>query len=329
MNSPAIDVLTGLIFVYFVFSMLCSGINESIARALGKRAAMLASQLARILESPDHAIVKRFYANPLVQAVFEPGKEPATDEAPKFTTASKARTHPSYLSAHTFAVAVLDSLSPQLGKPSAVDEVASYVQALPPASPLRGALLPLVSQAGTDLDQVRKNIERWYDATMDRVSGWYKRWSKRVLIVLAILITPAFNIDSVAIARVLWHNPTVRAAVVQLADSELTTTTTAATRGAAALPASAGATTTTIPSGLDEATKRVTDIKKLRLPLGWTRQADDVRVPRNFGGWVLKALGWIITAGALTLGAPFWFDMLGRVAPLRNTGPKPKPASTE
>lgn len=40
----------------------------------------------------------------------------------------------------------------------------------------------------------------------------------------------------------------------------------------------------------------------------------------------LKALGWIITAAALSLGAPFWFDTLGKLASLRKAGPPPPKA---
>ena len=33
-------------------------------------------------------------------------------------------------------------------------------------------------------------------------------------------------------------------------------------------------------------------------------------------------LGWLITAAAVSLGAPFWFDLLGKVANLRGSGGK-------
>ncbi len=33
--------------------------------------------------------------------------------------------------------------------------------------------------------------------------------------------------------------------------------------------------------------------------------------------------GWLITALAGMLGAPFWFDLLGKVISIRNAGPKP------
>ncbi|HXP02869.1 MAG TPA: hypothetical protein VN808_02035 [Stellaceae bacterium] len=35
-------------------------------------------------------------------------------------------------------------------------------------------------------------------------------------------------------------------------------------------------------------------------------------------------LGWVITALATSLGAPFWFDALNNLLQLRNTGPKPQ-----
>ena len=33
-------------------------------------------------------------------------------------------------------------------------------------------------------------------------------------------------------------------------------------------------------------------------------------------------MGWVITIAAISLGAPFWFDLLGKVANLRGSGGK-------
>lgn len=76
--------------------------------------------------------------------------------------------------------------------------------------------------------------------------------------------------------------------------------------------------------------------------------ADSIRVPDNFlesfplgwegenslgrdGGlpgwgvrdWVTHMLGWLFTAAAVSLVAPFWFDLLSRVAKLRGTWGRP------
>ena len=34
-------------------------------------------------------------------------------------------------------------------------------------------------------------------------------------------------------------------------------------------------------------------------------------------------LGWSLSGLAIAMGAPFWFDVLGKVVNVRNTGPKP------
>ena len=38
-------------------------------------------------------------------------------------------------------------------------------------------------------------------------------------------------------------------------------------------------------------------------------------------------MGWALSAIAISMGAPFWFDILGKVINVRNTGPKPTSSS--
>ena len=70
----------------------------------------------------------------------------------------------------------------------------------------------------------------------------------------------------------------------------------------------------------------VSALEELKIPLGWSFEDR----PEGAGDWLatiaLKALGLVLTAAALTLGAPFWFDMLSKVARIRSTG-APPPAS--
>jgi hypothetical protein len=68
------------------------------------------------------------------------------------------------------------------------------------------------------------------------------------------------------------------------------------------------------------------------LPIGWNRQVSDPADPRSIyitpGQWVLRVLGWLVTALALSLGAPFWFDMLNKFMVVRSTI-KPKEKSPD
>jgi hypothetical protein len=44
---------------------------------------------------------------------------------------------------------------------------------------------------------------------------------------------------------------------------------------------------------------------------------------RQLGG------GWVLTAFAVSPGAPFWFDLLGKVSNLRGAGIKPERADAD
>jgi hypothetical protein len=52
-------------------------------------------------------------------------------------------------------------------------------------------------------------------------------------------------------------------------------------------------------------------------PIGWGE------LPEGGGGWLLKILGCLWTGLALSLGAPFWFDLLQKFVNLRAAGTKP------
>ncbi len=52
------------------------------------------------------------------------------------------------------------------------------------------------------------------------------------------------------------------------------------------------------------------------LPIGW----NEANRPDGAAGWVSRIFGWSTTVLAVLLGAPFWFDVLGKFARLRATG---------
>jgi hypothetical protein len=51
---------------------------------------------------------------------------------------------------------------------------------------------------------------------------------------------------------------------------------------------------------------------------------------QSAGNWGAKIVGWLITALAVTLGAPFWFELLSKLVNVRGSGPKPsRPEATK
>jgi hypothetical protein len=72
----------------------------------------------------------------------------------------------------------------------------------------------------------------------------------------------------------------------------------------------------------------------LAIPIGWVAEGNSQEVkygqivPTKGGEYVDRVaqhiLGWLLTALAATLGAPFWFDMLNRIISIRSSGKAPE-----
>jgi len=60
----------------------------------------------------------------------------------------------------------------------------------------------------------------------------------------------------------------------------------------------------------------------LGLPLGWRS------LPRSATTWASKITGLLFTTIALSLGAPFWFDLLSRFVGVGSSGQEPDMPAT-
>jgi hypothetical protein len=207
------------------------------------------------------------------------------------------------------------------------------------------SLLAGVEEYATDTDKAlaigRKKVETWFDNTMDRMSGWYKRWAQTIAFFIGLAIAVAFNVDSIHIAQELWRNPALRQASTAYVQNYVDAKT------------KAGGELTD-----DDVNKINTEIQKLDFPIGWNKFGDEwnklndekndawnkfniekgktenqpglalswlmvvVNLLFKVGSFFLvKLIGWLITAGATVLGAPFWFDTLKKLVNIRGTAP--------
>ncbi len=64
---------------------------------------------------------------------------------------------------------------------------------------------------------------------------------------------------------------------------------------------------------------RSDQLQTSQFPVGWHEE----NRPDDAGAWAVALAGWLLTGFAVTFGAPFWFDVLGRFANLRAAGKKP------
>jgi hypothetical protein len=182
-------------------------------------------------------------------------------------------------------------------------------------------VLDAVLKGATNAEEQKKKIEHWFDDAMDNVSGWYKRKANAWLWVIAAVVCLALNADTISVGKTLWNDPTARAAMSDAAKNY-------ATRKIAGTDAaSATASPAEVKDELARVTKARDELEKLPVPLGWCEDDclpdDPRRPPTELYPVLLKIIGILISILAVSQGAPFWFDMLQKVANLRLAGDPP------
>ena len=310
-GGPAVEVAIGLAFVFFLLSTVVSAITEGIAWLTKQRAEQLEKGLFGLLG--ENGFAKDLLNHALVQSDARKPKQKKWGVSKKQTKWGLDKTkkkRPSYLSARNFSLALVDLLAKRgkkdddplknvrkglkdLSGESGDDDVTALAQQLE-------ALIG--DPAVKELEHFRKAVEGWFNDAMDRVSGWYKRWAQAVGCVLAVVVAVGLNANAFAIGEQLAKDPTVRGAVVSRAE------------------AAAGEEKGDAQAAGMKAEDAVNNLEALELPLLWP---DGFLVGVDFAA----AIGLLISALAISLGAPFWFDALGKLAHLRTTGKKPDPKS--
>ena len=203
MFNPIIETAIGLIFVYLLLSMVCSALQEWIATLLGLRAKTLFEGITKML-CGDTNLRDQIYGHPLVDGL---SRKTGLDRL------FRRPARPSYISPTTFSEAFLAAAA----VPAALAQKASPTTAKngqPLHANTQELIAALQAVSPGNIDDLRTNIERWYNDAMDRVSGWYKRKTQGILLVLGLIVASAFNADSLMLARAFWADPNLRAGVV-------------------------------------------------------------------------------------------------------------------
>jgi hypothetical protein len=347
-QNAAIDVAIGLILMYLMLSLLCTVANEFIATKLELRSSTLKDALQKLIDDPavlanfkDHGLIASNFraASTGSQTTWEAVKSggasvraslPGAPAPAAPAVAPDQETHPSYLAGGTVALALIGSLLKQGGNANATGfaDVKSAIDNLPP-SKIKDALQANVVQANQEIDALRQGIATWFDDSMDRLSGAYKRKMKWIGMLIGLVVAIAFNADSFKVATTLWNDADRRASAVEIATKI----------AKEPVPAQEQSGSQQTDTKKQDTAKKPVDLKKeiektedtLRsLPIGWNcPKADGSTDYYACAGQgmrdltIVQFLGWFLTAAALTLGAPFWFDLLDKFINLRGAGAKP------
>jgi hypothetical protein len=271
--NPIIETAIGLIFVYLLLSMVCSSIQEFLAALFGWRAKTLREGIENMLG--DEKFVDSLYNDPLIRSL---GRLTWWDKLTR-----KKIPRPSYIPADLFAKALLNAANIQVTDPAAKPNLSESLS----NSPNVKKVLQSLANFAPDFNTLLTNIEAWYNSGMDRVSGWYKRKTQKVILLIAAALAGVLNADTLMLATAFWHDPVLRAAAVSAATDYVKThqsqtgqSTTTAQDKAEMFPSTTPPGTADIPpreETVEQASKNLSDtltdmqaqLTKINLPLGW------------------------------------------------------------
>ncbi|MEY3276995.1 MAG: hypothetical protein RL153_2263 [Verrucomicrobiota bacterium] len=292
---PWIETCIAVCLILAYLSLVCSAIQEIIAKVFRSRGHDLLKGLASLLNSPGdpqepspptRRLFDQLLRNPLLTSLARDG--------------DVLKNPPSAIEGGVFADALIQEVSRGSEElVSTLDQLMDQVCNLPVNEPARPLLLDWVEatqRAGGDLRMFRERVVAHYDRVMERVGGWYRRKVAMSLGIIAVAVAFATNADLFHITRVVASNGTLRGS---LNDAVQTLARDAATT-----------------NGVPHLAAVEASLAQLPMPLGW--QPHGMRP--GLCGLLEKAVGILVAAAAMSLGAPFWFDVLRLLLSL---APKP------
>ncbi len=364
-NSGILDIVIGLVFIYLLYSLLATIIQEIISSNFGFRAKILERAIFRMLEDENKFNSRFSSVFYLFKKTGNGGRKNSTSgefyshPLIKFLGEDNAKSKPAYINSKTFSKVIVDLLRGDEVKPG--DDINLLIQkALNESTTNWGNtkisnetlsfLKSIWADSQGDVVKFKHSLESWFDETMDRASSWYKKHTQFILFFVGLSIAIVFNVDTLKIVDKLERDPKLREQIVQQADAfvqahpDLDTKLMEKEIEYKKAVAQIAKTDSSINNNF------ITSIQKDSLELEKYKliksrrdtllsraesliQKDINSVHHSLGlewesyecksGWFfcfLKSLlGWTITAIALSLGAPFWFDLLNKLMKLRGS----------
>jgi hypothetical protein len=353
-----LDVLISLVFIYLLYSLLAMTLIEAITSLFSSRSKNLITGIDRLLADDqqsnrlNHTFLNLFWVkttNPLTKAFY-------AHPSIKYLGHKGVNSKPSYIPKDRFSSTLIDllgngpyldeaeNIAANVGSIPEFDSslLESRIHSLEKSQNFRretrtdeleiedtGEQLELLKQelsqrmnkenpwdirgisigsetkyqlkmlwktAVGDKEKFKALIENWYEDQIGRVAGWYKRKLTFLTFLFGLIIAGLFNVDSISLTTELVKNDNMRTMLVESAKGYL------AENPEGAAPTSFAAQKRYLDS-LNE------EMNQYSYVLGSKSEKYNI--------WTF--LGWIITAFAISLGAPFWFDLLSKMMQIRNT----------
>ena len=225
-GNIALDIFISLAFIYLLYSLYATVIVEILASFLRLRAKNLEYAIKRMLTDDEKIaffdglkgifnlkffeknrkrdkLFNRFFEQPTIKYLSKPGLI--------------WNRRPSYLARHSFSKALIDSIKENGDGNTLVAKITSGIDSCPMDNNTRKHLKSLLEDANNDIQKFKILLEQWFNDTMERSVGWYKRNIQFILLVIGFVLAIAFNVNTIHITKLLSKDSKAREQLINLA----------------------------------------------------------------------------------------------------------------
>lgn len=299
----------------------------------------------KLLKNPDNVFINKFYSHPEIKQLGSSGifKNPSSFKSESFSKTML------YLLNHAGPLTperIDEELRNAKKNKILSDESYTYV-------------LSLWEDSYGDIVKFKLHLEAWFDRSMEQATEWYKRKIQIVLFILGFCLAWSFNADTFSIIEKLSTDKDARAQLVTLATAyvEKHSAPTAAAQSDTNYQKKANAVMDSLllvkkelekdinnansilglgawPAGRVDVSLDPVTRKKVYKPAIDTLALTTKQLTVNnkpirfehldklrylFNLLLTHFFGYLVTAIAISLGAPFWFDLLNKLMKLRTS----------
>ena len=332
--APILETAISLVFIYVLFSLIVSWLNEIIISVRGVRGKFLRQKLSEAFDDRFNQKnwAEMLYVHPSIDMLARRDAKP-----------------PTYIPSNLFANGLVDIIISEAKTINFTQEegslsfkpIESWIHTTADSTPIekfnaglstlrdsdtKALLVSILNNSKGDFEVLKTNIAVWYEDYMDRVTGWYKRSVRWYLFLIGLIVAIVANVNSLHLLNKLYHNTQLRASTLKAVDDFIVSHPNGLEDNEVEIGSTDDTSVNELMVRVEKIDSLYAEIEALNLPIGWT--STNNLGDSNFSEWIFAPLGWLITAFALSFGAPFWFDVLKKFVNMRSTGLKPPKAAT-
>lgn len=311
-----LNLVIGLIFVYLIYSIACTTIWELSVNFLHLRGKMLRNWFKNTFQGK---LGEEILKHPLFKGL-------STSE----------KKIPNYISSALFSDIISDIIVNEDGvqeeSPNLPVDINTFKEKLEKTEligkGLKRVFLQYLTETSGDFLKLKEKIGKWFDEAQEGLIASFKKKLQLWIFIIAVIIVGATNADTLRLATYLYNNPGAAEAIADKAEMFVKDSAVIrnilddySTNSDSSANLEQNEIVERIDKNLESLRELNEEVKESKIPIGWTEEEID-----TLEDWaILKKIGGLLlTIFAVSLGSPFWFDVLNKLSNLRSSGSKPK-----